>query len=110
VPTGRFFPGPNFQDPRTIQRIEQVLQSHDPQAAYRNGNGKSQRLLRDTKDRLARENKRLPGDVLPRPELEVHDGDVLVTRKNTYDLVAACALVLTPHNDCCCQIPFFGFV
>jgi type I restriction enzyme S subunit len=42
------------------------------------------------------ENKRLPDDVPPRPELEVHDGDVLVTRKNTYDLVAACALVRTP--------------
>jgi type I restriction enzyme S subunit len=42
------------------------------------------------------ENKRLPDDVPPRPELEVHDGDVLVTRKNTYDLVAACALVRSP--------------
>jgi len=42
------------------------------------------------------ENKRLPDDVKPRPELEVHDGDVLVTRKNTYDLVAACALVRRP--------------
>ena len=42
------------------------------------------------------ENKRLPDDVPPRPELEVHDGDVLVTRKNTYELVAACALVRTP--------------
>ena len=42
------------------------------------------------------ENKRLPANVPPRPELEVHDGDVLVTRKNTYDLVAACALVRTP--------------
>lgn len=42
------------------------------------------------------ENKRLPHDVSPRPKLEVHDGDVLVTRKNTYDLVAACALVRNP--------------
>ena len=42
------------------------------------------------------ENKRLPDDVPPRPELEVHHGDVLVTRKNTYGLVAACALVRTP--------------
>ena len=42
------------------------------------------------------ENKRLPDNVPPRPELEVRDGDVLVTRKNTYDLVAACALVRNP--------------
>ncbi len=42
------------------------------------------------------ENKRLPDDVPPRPDLEVQHGDVLVTRKNTYDLVAACALVRNP--------------
>jgi type I restriction enzyme S subunit len=39
------------------------------------------------------ENKALPPDVAPDPELEVKPGDILFTRKNTYDLVAACALV-----------------
>ncbi|MGE0684297.1 MAG: restriction endonuclease subunit S [Candidatus Binatia bacterium] len=42
------------------------------------------------------ENKRLPNEIAPRPELEVQDGDVLVTRKNTYDLVAACVFVRNP--------------
>ncbi|WP_417739280.1 restriction endonuclease subunit S [Rosistilla oblonga] len=39
------------------------------------------------------ENKALPPDVEHRPELEVRPGDLLFTRKNTYHLVAACALV-----------------
>ncbi len=39
------------------------------------------------------ENKALPEDFIPRPELEVKIGDLLFTRKNTYDLVAACAVV-----------------
>jgi hypothetical protein len=34
--------------------------------------------------------------VQPRPELEVQNGDLLVTRKNTYDLVAASAYVRNP--------------
>lgn len=37
--------------------------------------------------------KALPSDQNPRLELEVKKGDVLVTRKNTYELVAACAFV-----------------
>jgi type I restriction enzyme S subunit len=41
------------------------------------------------------ENKALPSELQPRPELEVKDGDLLFSRKNTYDLVAACALVLS---------------
>ena len=41
------------------------------------------------------ENKALPENVAPRPKLEVKAGDVLFTRKNTYELVAACALVMT---------------
>lgn len=41
------------------------------------------------------ENKALPSSLEPRPELEVHPGDLLFARKNTYDLVAACALVRT---------------
>lgn len=39
------------------------------------------------------ENKTLPADVEPRPKLEVQQGDLLFSRKNTYELVAACALV-----------------
>ena len=41
-------------------------------------------------------NKRLPESEIPRPDLEVRHGDLLVTRKNTHDLVAACALVTSP--------------
>jgi type I restriction enzyme S subunit len=41
-------------------------------------------------------NKRLPSNKLPRTDLEVRHGDLLVTRKNTYELVAACALVKNP--------------
>lgn len=39
------------------------------------------------------ENKALPTDVEPVLELEVRPGDLLFARKNTYELVAACALV-----------------
>lgn len=39
------------------------------------------------------ENKALLEEFAPRPELEVKVGDLLFTRKNTYELVAACALV-----------------
>lgn len=43
------------------------------------------------------ENKALPAGVKPIPELEVRQGDLLFARKNTHDLVAACALVrVTP--------------
>lgn len=42
---------------------------------------------------LAGENKQLPIELKPRPDLEVKKGDVLFTRKNTQDLVAACAFV-----------------
>ena len=41
------------------------------------------------------ENKALPPNEKPHLELEVKVGDLLFTRKNTYELVAACALVLT---------------
>ena len=39
------------------------------------------------------ENKALPLHMEPDPSLEVKRGDLLFTRKNTYELVAACALV-----------------
>jgi type I restriction enzyme S subunit len=39
------------------------------------------------------QNKALPPESGPRAALEVQTGDVLFTRKNTYELVGACALV-----------------
>ena len=42
---------------------------------------------------LDTETKALPEGFTPRPELEVKTGDLLFTRKNTYELVAACAFV-----------------
>jgi type I restriction enzyme, S subunit len=39
------------------------------------------------------ENKALPPDVQPNLKIEVKQGDLLFTRKNTYELIAACALV-----------------
>jgi type I restriction enzyme, S subunit len=39
------------------------------------------------------ENKAMLPNVAPDPDLEVRPGDLLFTRKNTYELVAACALV-----------------
>lgn len=41
----------------------------------------------------ATENKALPPDVEPDVAIEVKRGDLLFARKNTYELVAACALV-----------------
>jgi type I restriction enzyme S subunit len=42
---------------------------------------------------LEAENKALPLTLTPEPELEVRAGDLLFTRKNTYELVGACAYV-----------------
>lgn len=39
------------------------------------------------------ENKALPNTLAPIPKLEVKTNDLLFSRKNTYELVAACALV-----------------
>lgn len=39
------------------------------------------------------ENKALPDTEKPNPDIEVKDGDILFSRKNTYDLVAACTYV-----------------
>ena len=41
----------------------------------------------------ATENKALPPSIKPNLNLEVKPGDLLFTRKNTYELVAACAFV-----------------
>lgn len=42
---------------------------------------------------LAKENKLLFADMTPKCKLEVKSGDVLFSRKNTYELVAACTYV-----------------
>ena len=42
---------------------------------------------------LESENKALPSDLEPRPEVEIQAGDLLFSRKNTYALVGACAYV-----------------
>lgn len=42
---------------------------------------------------LESENKALPSTLEPLPEFEVRAGDLLFTRKNTYELVGACAYV-----------------
>jgi len=46
-----------------------------------------------TNEYSERENKALPASLSPDPELEVRAGDVLFTRKNTRELVGACAYV-----------------
>ena len=40
-----------------------------------------------------KENKALPSDLDPKINIEVKKGDILFSRKNTHELVAACALV-----------------
>jgi len=45
-----------------------------------------------------RENKALGADLSPAPELEVKAGDVLFSRKNTYEHVAACVLVVSTRQ------------
>jgi|GEM_PF-539148 len=44
------------------------------------------------------ENKALPANVKPNEKDEVRAGDLLFTRKNTYDLVAACAYVFNTRK------------
>jgi type I restriction enzyme S subunit len=56
------------------------------------------------------ENKLLPDQSKARIELEVKDRDVLVTRKNTADLVAACALVRKPPPKLLLPDTVFRFV
>ncbi|MFO0696855.1 MAG: restriction endonuclease subunit S [Polyangiales bacterium] len=43
------------------------------------------------------ENKRLPADLMPRPHLEVRDGDVILSRANTPDLVGRSVLASNPR-------------
>jgi len=49
------------------------------------------------------ESKALPANVQPRPELQLREGDVLVSRANTRDLVGSCAVVpySFPHLMLC---------
>ena len=42
---------------------------------------------------LSHENKALPATLVPEPENEVKSGDLLFSRKNTFELVGACAFV-----------------
>ena len=41
----------------------------------------------------ASENKALPSDLEARPDIDVRNGDVLFSRKNTHELIAACTMV-----------------
>ena len=43
------------------------------------------------------ENKALPDSEEPNAEIEIKSGDILFSRKNTYELVAACAYVRETH-------------
>lgn len=43
------------------------------------------------------ENKALPDSEKPNTEIEIKSGDILFSRKNTYELVAACAYVRETH-------------
>lgn len=44
------------------------------------------------------QNKALPSDRIPRPEIEESSGDLLFSRKNTSELVAACAYVFATRS------------
>lgn len=44
------------------------------------------------------ENKQLPADLEPKPELEIKQGDVLMSRANTRDLVGSCAMAENPDS------------
>jgi len=56
------------------------------------------------------ENKALPQDVLPSVRDEVKAGDLLFSRKNTYDLVAACAYVFKSRPKLLMPDLIFRFV
>lgn len=56
------------------------------------------------------ENKALPQDVLPSVRNEVKAGDLLFSRKNTYDLVAACAYVFKARPKLLMPDLIFRFV
>lgn len=56
------------------------------------------------------ENKLFPDTLDPRPELAVHKGDLLVTRKNTLGLVAACALVRHEYPQLMIPDTIFRFI
>jgi type I restriction enzyme, S subunit len=56
------------------------------------------------------ENKLFPDDLTPRPELEVRKGDLLITRKNTLELVAACVLICAECPQLMIPDTIFRFV
>lgn len=56
------------------------------------------------------ENKALPDSEKPNPEIEIKAGDILFSRKNTYELVAACAYVWKTHPKLMMSDLIFRFV
>ena len=58
----------------------------------------------------AEENKALLPDVEPKTKNEVHVGDLLFSRKNTYDLVAACVYVFNTRAKLLMSDLIFRFV
>lgn len=56
------------------------------------------------------ENKALPQDVAPDTRWEVKQGDLLFSRKNTYELVAACAYVFETRSKLLLPDLIFRFV
>lgn len=58
---------------------------------------------------LENENKALPPEAEPREDIEVSSGDLLFTRKNTYELVGACALVEKTRSNLMLSDTIFCF-
>ncbi|ACT09032.1 Restriction endonuclease S subunits-like protein [Dickeya chrysanthemi Ech1591] len=56
------------------------------------------------------ENKALPNDVIPSTRDEVKAGDLLFSRKNTYELVAACAYVFSTRPKLLMPDLIFRFI
>ncbi|MFJ5505599.1 restriction endonuclease subunit S [Pectobacterium carotovorum] len=56
------------------------------------------------------ENKALPNDVIPSARDEVKAGDLLFSRKNTYELVAACAYVFSTRPKLLMPDLIFRFI
>ena len=56
------------------------------------------------------ENKALPEDVKPQTKHEIKKGDLLFSRKNTYELVAACAYVFNTRSKLLMPDLIFRFV
>ncbi len=55
------------------------------------------------------QNKKLPGSLRPEPDLEVRDGDILVSRANTTSLLGLAALVNKPRSKLMLSDKLFRF-